>query len=60
MIFGEIFKKLILKFNVKKGTINMNILWLIILDKLKEYLERNIIQIEEDEYNRIIVVRAKL
>jgi len=38
----------------------MNILWLIILDKLKEYLERNIIQIEEDEYNRIIVVRAKL
>jgi|TARA_B100000902_G_C27089911_1_gene803294 hypothetical protein len=38
----------------------MNILWLIILDKLKEYLERNIIQIEEDEYNRIIVIRSKL
>ena len=37
----------------------MNIL-LMILNKLKEYLERNIIEIPEDEYNRIIVIRSKL
>jgi len=37
----------------------MNIL-LMILNKLKEYLERNIIEIPEDDNNRIIVVRSKL
>ena len=52
-------KKLILKVNVKKSTINMNIL-LMILNKLKEYLTRNIIEIPEDDNNRIIVIRSKL
>ena len=37
----------------------MNIL-LMILNKLKEYLERNIVEIPEDNNNRIIVIRSKL
>ena len=37
----------------------MNIL-LMILNKLKEYLERNIVEIFEDNNNRIIVIRSKL
>ena len=37
----------------------MNIL-LMILNKLKEYLERNIIEIPEDDNNRFIIIRSKL